>query len=99
MGATFCFRFALVVGPSFQKMFEDFGGEIPALTRLALMPWFPLLLGLIPASMVALALSGKPSLGVRRGLLVGAMVLSLSASGLCLCALYLPIFEIAGAIK
>lgn len=99
LGVMFCCQFALSIGPRFQKLFEDFGGELPVLTRLALMPWFPLLLGLIPALMVALALVGKTSLGVRRGLIVGALFLSLSASGLCLYGIYSPIFVIAEGIK
>ena len=98
LGVMFCCQFALI-GPRFQKQLADFGGEIPAITQLVLMPWFPLLLGLIPALMLALALAGKPSLGVRRRLIVGALFLSLSASGLCLYGIYSPIFGILGAIK
>jgi hypothetical protein len=99
LGTMFCCLFALYIGPRFQKLFADFGGELPALTQLALMPWFPLLLGLIPALMIALSLAGKTSLGVRRGLIVGALFLSLSASGLCLYGIYSPIFAIAEFIK
>jgi hypothetical protein len=99
LGAMFCCLVALYIGPRFQKMFADFGSELPALTRLALMPWFPLLLGLIPVLMIALALVGKTSLGVRRGLIVGALFLSLSASGLCLYGIYGPIFVVARAFK
>jgi len=99
LGAMLCCLFALYIGPRFQKLYEDFGSELPALTRLALMPWVPLLLGLIPALMVALALVVKTSLGVRRGLIVGAMFLSLSASGLCLYGIYGPIFALAALMK
>jgi len=99
LGVMFCCLLALYMGPRFQKVFEDFGGELPALTRLALEPWFPLLLGLIPAFMVVLALAGKASLGVRRGLIVGAMFLSLSASGLCLYAIYSQIFAARELMK
>ncbi|HVG60466.1 MAG TPA: hypothetical protein VNA24_18050 [Hyalangium sp.] len=99
LGVMFCCRFALSTGPRFQKLLADFGGKPPALTQLVIMPWFPLLLGLIPALMVALALAGKPSLGVRRGLIVGALVLSLSASGLCVYGIFSPIFVLAEAIK
>lgn len=99
LGVMFCFHVAFFIGPRFQKPLEDFGGEIPALTRLALMPWFPLLLGLIPSFMVVLALAWKTSLGVRRALIAGALFLSLSASGLCLYALFSPLFAIAEALK
>jgi hypothetical protein len=99
LGILFCFEVALSIGPRFKESFEGFGGELPALAQLVFMPWFPLLLGLIPAFMVALALVGKTSLGFRRGLIVGAGVFSLSASALCLHGIYSPIFAIAGAIK
>jgi type II secretory pathway component PulF len=99
LGVMFCCRFALSIGPRFQKLLADFGSELPALTRLVLVPWFPLLLGLIPALMVALALAGKPSLRVRRRLIVGALFLSLSASGLCVYGMFSPIFALAEAIK
>jgi type II secretory pathway component PulF len=100
-GIMFCCYLAAFISPNFQKMYADFGGELPALTRLVLMPWVPLFLGLIPAIMiaVALALVGKSSLGVRRGLVAGAAFFSVAASGLCLHAVYLPLFSIAGAIK
>jgi type II secretory pathway component PulF len=87
----FCCLFALYIGPRFQKIFADFGGELPALTQLAFRQWFPLVLGVIPALMIALALVAKTSLGIRRGLIVAAMFLSLSASGLCLYGIYGPI--------
>ena len=99
LGTMFCGLFALFIGPRFQKILADFSSDLPALTRLALMPWFPLLLGLIPAFMVALALVVKTSLGVRRGLIVAASFLSLSASGLCVYALYLPTFGLNELLK
>lgn len=95
LGTMFCCLFALFVGPRLQKVLADFGGELTALTRLMLMPWVPLLLGLIPAFMVALALVGKTSRGVRRGLIVGASFLSLLAIGLCLYTRYSPLFDFA----
>jgi hypothetical protein len=61
--------------------------------------WFPLVLGVITALMLVLALVAQTSLGIRRGLIVGAMVLSLSASGLCLYGVYSPIFAIAEFIR
>jgi hypothetical protein len=99
LGTMFCCLFALFIGPRFKKLLEDFGGEFPPITLLVLMPWFPLLLGLIPALMVALALVGNTSWGVRRGLIVGASFLSLLASGLCLYGIYSPIFAAAMGIK
>jgi len=43
--------------------------------------------------MLALAVAAKTSLGVRRGLIIGALFLSLSASGFCLYALHIPWFR------
>jgi hypothetical protein len=99
LGTMFCCEVALSIGPRFKKLFEGFGGEMPVLTQLVCMPWFPLLFGLTSACMVAVALVGKTSLGFRRGLIVGASFISLSASALCLHGLYIPIFAIADAIK
>ena len=99
LGVMFCCLFALYIGPRFKKIFADFGGEYTALTQLALEPWFPLVFGVIPALMIALALVGTASLGVRRGLIVGALFLSFSASGLCLYAIYSPIFAARELMK
>ncbi len=99
LGAVFCLQLPFFLGPVFQKMFADFADEPPAITRLVLTLWFPVLLGLIPAFMVALVLVRRTSLGVRRGLIVGALFLSLSSSGLCLYALYGQPMSLVGRIK
>jgi len=54
------------------------------------MPWFPLVLGLIPFAMLALAVARRTSSEVRRALTFGALWFALSANGLCLYAIYLP---------
>jgi hypothetical protein len=90
LGAVFCFLFPVFVGPRIQKISADFGGELPAITQLVLTLWFPLLLWLTPTSLIVLALVLRTSSGVRRGLLVGALVLSLSSSGFCLYAMDAP---------
>ncbi len=98
-GALFCFQFPFLIAPRFAKMFADFGGPLPDLTQLGMTIWFPLLLGLNPASVAIHALSGKHSLGKRRLLIVAAFLMALVASGLCLAAMYMPIFALAGKIK
>lgn len=90
MGAMSCFMMAFSSGPRFQKLFADFGGQLPALTWLVLMPWFPLVLGLIPFAMLALAVANRTTSGVRGALTFGALWFSLSANGLCVYAIYLP---------
>ena len=98
-GALFCFLFPFVIAPQFAKMFKDFGGELPDITQLGLTIWFPLMLGLNPASIVFHALSGKHTLFKRRMLIVAAFVMALAAIGVLLFAMYAPIFAIAGNIK
>lgn len=97
--ALFCFQFPFLTAPHFAKMFADFGGELPDLTQLAMTTWFPLMLGLNPASIVFHALSGKHTLGRRRLLIVVAFVVGLIACGVCLVAMYAPVFAIAGRIQ
>jgi hypothetical protein len=99
LGGLFCFQFPFLVGRSFKQMFAELGGPLPTITQLGLTVWFPIVLGMIPMSVLALALFRKAPLGARRALIVGAFILSLVSSGLCLYAVYAPIFEIAGAIK
>ena len=101
VGALFCIGFPFLIAPAFAAMFADFGTReaLPQLTRLGLTIWFPLMLGLNPASIAFYALSGHHTLGRRRLLIVVAFVLSLLASGLCLAAMYAPVFALAGKIK
>ncbi|MBS1149736.1 MAG: hypothetical protein H6Q89_1434 [Myxococcaceae bacterium] len=98
-GALFCFQFPFFIAPHFEKMFADFGGELPDLTQLALTTWFPLMLGLNPASVAFHALSGKHTLARRRLLIVAAFAMAVAFSALCLVAMYAPIFELAGNLK
>lgn len=100
-GALFCFLFPFLIAPTFTKMFLDFGNaaELPNITQLGMTTWFPLMLGLNPASVVFHALSGKHTLGRRRLLIVAAFVLALIACGICLVAMYAPIFALAGNIQ
>ncbi len=90
----------LAVAPAFAAMFRDFGGPLPAVTRLVLQPWLAPALSLAPVGLLAAALS-RPhaSLRERRVLIVAAFVLGLGAGAFCLCSLYAPIFALAGAIK
>ena len=97
----FCLQFPFVVAPQFAKMFADFGNaELPALTQLGLTTWFPLMLGLNPASVAFYAVA-TPTAGLqrRRFFLVVAFVMGLGAAGLCLVSVYLPVFSLAGNIQ
>jgi len=99
LAVLFCLQWPFLAAPQFAKMFADFGGELPDLTQLALTTWFPLMLGLNPASVVFHALSQKHTLARRRLLIGAALVLSLGFNALLLVAMYLPIFSIAGKIE
>ena len=99
MGALFCFQFPFLAAPQFAKMFADSGGTLPDITQLGMTTWFPLMLGLNPASVVFHALSGKHTLTKRRLFIVGAFVMSAGATSVLLYAMYAPIFALAGNIQ
>jgi hypothetical protein len=61
--------------------------------------WFPLMLGLNPASIAFHALSQKHTLARRRLLIFAAFAFAIVASGVCLGSMYLPIFALAGQIQ
>jgi hypothetical protein len=98
--ALFLLAFPFTVAPAFLGMFADFGGELPLFTRIALSPWFGLSLGIVVGALLAVAalLRGR-SVVLRRGLVVVAVVIGLAGFALCIAGAYLPIFNIAGAIR
>jgi hypothetical protein len=89
----------LALGPMFQAMYGDFGSPeaLATVTQLALRPWAAAVLATPTLLMLALA-KVADSLPRRRMLIVGAFVASLFGWGAYLWALYLPIFELAGAV-
>jgi hypothetical protein len=99
LGSVFCLQFPFLAAPWFKKMFADLGGELPGITHLGLTLWFPLILGFLPALALALAGAPRATLGIRRALILGAFFMSILSSGVCLYAMYAPIFALAGAIK
>lgn len=99
LGGLFCASFPFLAAPAFAEMFADFGGPLPAITRLGLTLWFPLVLAAIPFTVLAVALLRRVTLGRRRALIVASFVLTVAASGLCLYSMYAPIFALAGTIR
>ncbi len=91
--------FALVARPAFQAMFADFGGQLPALTRFVLRPYVPPLLDVVPAGLLVAAVASRAPLDVRRYLVVGAFVIVTVVTALCVAAMYLPIWQVAGQIR
>ena len=86
--ALFCFAFPFVLAPVFERNFGNYYG-LPALTELALTVWFPLMLGLNPASVGFFALNQADPVRRRRFLLV-AGVMGIAACLLCIGAMVLP---------
>jgi len=87
---------------AFAGMYRDMGAtSLPLLTRLALRPWLGPVFAAAPAALVILAIwkNRRLSLGLRRALVVVAFCLALAAGAIVLYGLYLPIFELAGAVR
>jgi hypothetical protein len=91
---------ALPLG-GFREMFRDLGGTetLPALTRLALLPGFTLVLALPAIASLAVGLRSARGLSHQRKWIAAAFVLACLGQATCVVAMYLPIFSIAGKIK
>ncbi len=91
-------RFAI---PVYAKMYAEFGGNLPMITRAVLSHFVPL-----GAAAIAVVLGALGVFARRRGSDSTALTLGLAgiATGLfgvvfCFYALYAPMFELAGKIK
>lgn len=88
------------VVPSFADMFRDFGGPLPSLTRL-LLGWVVVSIAILVTAVlagigIALRVTGR---GVGTVAIGAAAFVPALTLPLMLYAMYLPIFEIAGAIE
>lgn len=92
--------FPVVVAPTFESMFRDFGGEVPGLTRMVLSTGFAPALALLPLACLVTAFGFRRTAAIRerRTLIAFAFLLSLTAKTLCVVGLCLPIFELADTI-
>ena len=90
-----------VTAAAFSEMFEDFGGELPTLTAIVLIPWFAPLLGALAACIFVMQWIdwAKHHLKRRRILVAGSFLFALISFCICRLALYLPIFKMAGALQ
>jgi hypothetical protein len=90
------------IAKSFRAMFLDFGNSLdslPLLTRLALTPWFPLVLA-SPACLCLWAGSRRARpLRQRRLFVVGAFVLGIAGLAVCFVGVYEPVFQVSDKIK
>ncbi|MFO0722199.1 MAG: hypothetical protein U1E65_00365 [Myxococcota bacterium] len=92
------FVFPIAIGPTFERMFQDFGGTLPKVTELVLQIWFAPLLGVLPLGLLAFGLAQGP-LRRRRLALVLAFLVGATELGLVIWAVYLPVFALAGRIE
>ncbi len=88
-----------VVGSEFRSMYGGFGAELPMLTRLVVQPWCAPALALLPACGLAVALVPRLSLRDRRLSIVLAFIVGAATLGACVGAVYLPVFQLGGAIS
>lgn len=89
-----------VVAGSFRAMYAEFGDvELPALTHFVTQPWVPPVLAVGPVVLLILGFRTRIGLGRRRFSVVMAFLLSSVLVAVCLWGVYLPLFDLAGAIS
>ncbi len=88
------------VSATFLELFESFGEveELPALTRLALSPWYGLLAPLPALILLIWGVAGRGGLPGRRASIVASFCLGLAILAVYLLGAYSPIFEVADAV-
>jgi len=86
---------------SYRKIFQDFGSpqDLPLLTRIVLSPGFPLVLALPALVSIGLGFRERRRVSRRRTWVVAAFGLACLGFAVCVVAMYLPIFTLAGKIK
>jgi hypothetical protein len=99
LGSAFLVYFGLVLGPRFKEMLADLGSHTGTMTKLALTPWFPLVLALVGPSLIAVAFGAGLEPPLRRLVISAALFLSLGAMLLCVMSAYLPMFDLTGALE
>lgn len=85
--------------PVYAKMYAELSTKLPALTRLYLTPWFPVILSLLPLALVGAGVALRPARGARVSLTTAAIMLAMLLQVAHILALYLPIFTLADAIS
>lgn len=98
--AAFSPLLLLVYAPAFMGMYEDFGSELPAITRLVVQPWFGPALAIVPIGFLAFGvMDSSAPLKRRRAKIIAAFVAGSLVSALALYALYLPMVQLADSIR
>lgn len=99
VGVTWSLVAALQAGPTFAAMFADFGGPLPLLTRIFLLPWVPPAIAALPLVATAAAIVFGAGRQARVAAMTFSLVWAIAMPGLYLWAMYQPIFSVAGSIK
>ena len=89
-----------LVAHTFDAMYGDFQtAALPVATRVALWPWFSICVGLAACAGIALAVLAARTALFRRAALACVFVVSATTLAVCVVAMYLPIFSLAGKIS
>jgi type II secretory pathway component PulF len=93
--------FPLFVVPAFVEMYRDFGDVLPVLTRFVISGGYSIAsLALVTVGTlggIGLVLAGQR--GPGRAMLVGAVGVALLVCAFAIMGLYLPLFQMAGAVS
>lgn len=90
---------ALLMQPTWMRMFADFGSELPWFTRIMLSPATALVVGFTPIVLMAEGVLRRRSEPSQVARCVVAIVAALGLLVGPIAAVYLPIFSLAGRIK
>jgi hypothetical protein len=90
---------SVVVGPTFTRMYEEFGGTLPLWTQICLTPLLTILGGAIPAGVMAWARVAKVNEKQRLYAAIAAVALMFILPALFLIGLYLPLFQMSSAVS
>ncbi len=87
------------IGATFRAMYADFGSEtLPLLTQFTTSMFGPPSLALVPSVVLGVGLRAT-RIGARRAGVVAAFVLALVAFAVCYVGDYLPVWQVADAVR
>jgi hypothetical protein len=99
LGVALALVLALRVGPTFRKMFADFGGQLPRATELGLVPWLPPVVALVPPLLIVTCIGFDAPRKARAVLMAASIAMMLGLPAAFLAAMYQPIFALADAVS
>ncbi len=99
LAASPLFAVPWTVGVALHDMYAEFGGELPVLTQWVLSGWFAPLCGLVTFVTLGLAVVAPVRLAVRRLVVIASFGWVMTAGGMILIGLYLPMFSLAENIS